>query len=135
MNTLAAKTQRIPPTRISQDGFQQLLHNQIRQGVYWLVEDEVNALAAMLERGESLPDYSGRIPHRKAKWRAQLKAIPPAMLPEKSRWASLIPWAKKVAREYGILAVMATGVATRRIKDEQMITVDGGAGPITILSG
>jgi pyruvate,water dikinase len=33
-----------------------------------------------------------------------------------------------VAREYGIPAVMATGVATRRIRDGQWITVDGGAG-------
>ncbi len=35
-----------------------------------------------------------------------------------------------VAREYGIPAVLATGVATRRIKDGQMITVDGTAGTV-----
>jgi len=33
-----------------------------------------------------------------------------------------------VAREYGIPAVMGTGVATRRIRDGQMVTVDGAAG-------
>ncbi len=33
-----------------------------------------------------------------------------------------------VAREYGIPAVMGTGVATRRIRSGQMITVDGDAG-------
>jgi pyruvate,water dikinase len=38
-----------------------------------------------------------------------------------------------VAREYGIPAVMGTGVATRRIKSGQMITVDGGAGVVTLL--
>jgi phosphohistidine swiveling domain-containing protein len=37
-----------------------------------------------------------------------------------------------VAREYGIPAVMGTGVATRRIKSGQMITVDGSAGTVTL---
>jgi len=38
-----------------------------------------------------------------------------------------------VAREYGIPAVMGTGVATRRIKSGQMITVDGASGIVIIL--
>jgi pyruvate,water dikinase len=37
-----------------------------------------------------------------------------------------------VAREYGIPAVMGTGVATRRIKNGQRITVDGVEGTVTI---
>jgi pyruvate,water dikinase len=37
-----------------------------------------------------------------------------------------------VAREYGIPAVMATGVATKRIHDGQSITVDGSAGTVTL---
>jgi rifampicin phosphotransferase len=37
-----------------------------------------------------------------------------------------------VAREYGIPAVVATGIATRRIMDGQTITVDGSAGTVTI---
>ena len=37
-----------------------------------------------------------------------------------------------VAREYGIPAVMGTGVATRRIQDGQIVTVDGGAGTVTL---
>ncbi len=37
-----------------------------------------------------------------------------------------------VAREFGIPAVMATGLATRRIRSGQMITVDGGAGIVEI---
>jgi len=37
-----------------------------------------------------------------------------------------------VAREYGIPAVMGTGVATRRIKSGQMITVDGSTGVVTL---
>lgn len=37
-----------------------------------------------------------------------------------------------VAREYGIPAVMATGVATRRIQNGQMVTVDGTIGKVTL---
>jgi phosphohistidine swiveling domain-containing protein len=37
-----------------------------------------------------------------------------------------------VAREYGIPAVLGTGVATRRIKSGQSITVDGNAGIVTL---
>jgi phosphohistidine swiveling domain-containing protein len=40
-----------------------------------------------------------------------------------------------VAREYGIPAVMGTGVATRRIHGGQMIMVDGEAGLVTVLEG
>jgi pyruvate,water dikinase len=38
-----------------------------------------------------------------------------------------------VAREYGIPAVMNTGIATRRIRDGQMVTVDGSSGVVTLL--
>jgi pyruvate,water dikinase len=38
-----------------------------------------------------------------------------------------------VAREYGIPAVLATGVATRRIQNGQIITVDGGAGTVSLI--
>jgi pyruvate,water dikinase len=37
-----------------------------------------------------------------------------------------------VAREYGIPAVLGTGVATRRIQSGQTITVDGGAGTVEL---
>jgi pyruvate,water dikinase len=37
-----------------------------------------------------------------------------------------------VAREYGIPAVMGTGVATRRIRSGQVITVDGGEGIVVL---
>jgi pyruvate,water dikinase len=40
-----------------------------------------------------------------------------------------------VAREYGIPAVMATGLATRRIRNGQVITVDGGAGVVLLSNG
>ena len=38
-----------------------------------------------------------------------------------------------VAREYGLPAVVGTGMATSRIKDGQRIRVDGGRGTVTIL--
>jgi pyruvate,water dikinase len=37
-----------------------------------------------------------------------------------------------VAREYGIPAVLGTGVATRRIRDGQLVTVNGDAGIVTL---
>ena len=37
-----------------------------------------------------------------------------------------------VAREYGIPAVLGTGVATQRIQSGQLITVDGGAGTVSL---
>jgi phosphohistidine swiveling domain-containing protein len=40
-----------------------------------------------------------------------------------------------VAREYGIPAVLGTGVATRRIQSGQSIRVDGDAGTVTLLDG
>ena len=38
-----------------------------------------------------------------------------------------------VAREYGIPAVLGTGVATQRIQSEKLIKVDGSAGVVTLL--
>jgi pyruvate,water dikinase len=37
-----------------------------------------------------------------------------------------------VAREFGIPAVLGTGVATRRIQTGQRITVDGSAGAVEL---
>jgi rifampicin phosphotransferase len=45
---------------------------------------------------------------------------------------SLAAHASLVAREYGIPAVVALGVATQRIRDGQTITVDGSAGLVEI---
>jgi pyruvate,water dikinase len=38
-----------------------------------------------------------------------------------------------VAREYGIPAVLGTGVATQRLVTGQQVLVDGDAGTVTIL--
>ncbi len=40
-----------------------------------------------------------------------------------------------VAREYGIPAVLGTGIATTRIRSGQTIRVDGDAGTVTLLDG
>jgi phosphoenolpyruvate-protein kinase (PTS system EI component) len=37
-----------------------------------------------------------------------------------------------VAREYGIRAVMGTGIAARRIRTGRTVTVDGDAGTVTL---
>ncbi|MFZ5902572.1 MAG: PEP/pyruvate-binding domain-containing protein [Chloroflexota bacterium] len=63
--------------------------------IYWLAEDEVSELASLLERGESLPGHSARIAARKAEWQEQKKLVPPAMLPETSVWAKMMPWGRK----------------------------------------
>ncbi len=46
---------------------------------------------------------------------------------------SILAHGSIVAREYGIPAVLGIGDATRRIKDGQMITIDGNRGTVTIL--
>lgn len=43
---------------------------------------------------------------------------------------TLAAHASLVAREYGIPAVVATGDATARLRDGQLVTVDGGAGTV-----
>jgi phosphohistidine swiveling domain-containing protein len=45
---------------------------------------------------------------------------------------TLAAHASLVAREYGIPAVVATGDATTRLRDGQVVTVDGGAGVVQI---
>jgi rifampicin phosphotransferase len=40
-----------------------------------------------------------------------------------------------IAREYGIPAVLATGDATRRVRDGDQVTVDGSGGVVTIVDG
>jgi pyruvate,water dikinase len=174
--------------------------------VYWLTENELATGAARLDQAQALESLSPLVAARKAEWRGQLKALPPAMLPEKSRWSKVLPWSEQrqagrlvlkgvgtgagkitapacvlfgpegfgsmkpgdvlvavtttpawtplfamasavvtdiggplshssiVAREYGIPAVMATGVATRRIHSGDLITVDGSAGTVTLIA-
>jgi pyruvate,water dikinase len=48
---------------------------------------------------------------------------------------SLAAHASLVAREYGIPAVVATGDATHRLCDGQVVTVDGGAGMVELVQG
>jgi rifampicin phosphotransferase len=47
---------------------------------------------------------------------------------------TLAAHASLVAREYGIPAVVGTGVATARLRDGQVVTVDGGAGLVMLVS-
>ena len=169
--------------------------------IYWLEAQELDTLAALLEKGETLKDHFADVERRKAKWEAMRHIIPPTTLPKVSwmsrffpsnegagntikgfaastgkvtaracvmlgpedfnkmqpgdvivagittpAWTPLFARASAivtdiggplshssiVAREYGIPAVLATGVGTRRIPDGQMITVDGGAGIVSL---
>ncbi len=172
--------------------------------IYWLEETEVNELVRAMEHGEPLPDLSSRIPERMATYHRQMRLNAPALMPETSIYARMIPWSKNlregqktisgqgtspgkvtatarvlfgpedfgqmrpgdvlvavtttpawtplftmasavvtdiggplshssiVAREFGIPAVMATGVATRLIQSGQVVTVDGAAGTVTL---
>jgi len=189
---------------LSELGRRFALHGAIEkyEDIYWLLEDEVNELVSLFERGGKLPDHMAHISERKARWHERMKLIPPAMLPETSIWGRMLPWNRNttgsvltgvassagrvtgtarvlfgpedfqkmkqgdvlvavtttpawtplftmasaivtdlggplshssiVAREYGIPAVVSTGIATRRVKDGQVITVDGGAGIVSL---
>ena len=66
-------------------------------------------------------------------------ATTPAWTPLFARFAGLVTdldgplaHASIVAREYGIPAVLGTGIATRRIHSAQIITVDGTLGRVTL---
>jgi pyruvate,water dikinase len=176
--------------------------------VYWLTRDELDRMAAALDRGEALEDIIDRIRERKAIWRAEKRVTPPPQLPPKDRvmgikaeaflgaaegnesgdritgfgaspgqvtaaacvlhgpddfdqmkpghvlvaaittpaWTPLFAMAAAVvtdvggalshgsivAREYQIPAVLGTGVATKRIRSGQTITVDGSQGIVRL---
>jgi pyruvate,water dikinase len=55
-----------------------------------LEEKEVQTLVSAIENKDTLPNYSDRIPRRKAEWQTALKIVPPVMLPEKSFWQRFI---------------------------------------------
>ncbi|NLF13038.1 MAG: phosphoenolpyruvate synthase [Anaerolineaceae bacterium] len=176
--------------------------------IYWLEREEVQRGSEALDRGQPLEDFSPRVRHRRAVWRAEKKATPPPQLPPKTRvmgvnagafqpvsaedqvgdslkgvaaspgqvtgtarvlhgpedfylmqpgdilvaeittpaWTPLFAMAAGVvtnvggplshgsivAREYGVPAVLGTGVATQRIRSGQTITVDGSAGIVIL---
>ncbi|MFB0534954.1 MAG: PEP/pyruvate-binding domain-containing protein, partial [Anaerolineae bacterium] len=171
------------------------------EDIYWLEAEEVDALAAALEKNEPLSSHAASVETRKANWQRARKTVPPTVLPENHllakmfspkkpqinllkgkgtsagqvtapacvlrgpddfgqmhpgdvlvavattpAWTPLFAMASAVvtdiggplshssilAREYGIPAVMATGVATRLIHTGQMITVDGTIGTVTL---
>jgi phosphohistidine swiveling domain-containing protein len=60
------------------------------QSIYWLEEAEVQESITALEAGQLLPDLNDRIPPRQAERQHCLKMTPPALLPEKSKWACVL---------------------------------------------
>ena len=179
--------------------------------IYWLEQEEVEALTAALERSDALASKTEAVSERKALWRGRKRLTPPPQLPPGKKymgfdteiflassqgstegnrlkgvptspgvvtapacvlhgpqdfdqmkagdilvagittpaWTPLFALAAGVvtdvggplshgsivAREYGIPAVMGTGVATRVILSGQIITVDGGTGVVTLVDG
>ncbi|MFN2269393.1 MAG: PEP-utilizing enzyme, partial [Anaerolineae bacterium] len=176
--------------------------------VFWLIEDEANQAAEVLDKGKTIPSFVASVQHRKEVWRTEKRATPPPVLPPKSKWMGLdlgmfvaaedaeqagdtikgagtspgrvtgvacvlhgpedfdqmqpgdilvakfttpawtplfaraaavvtdiggqLSHGSIVAREYGIPAVMGTGVATQRIQSGQTITVDGSIGEVVL---
>ena len=52
--------------------------------IYWLELNEVEALKALLEKGESLPSLAAQVEQRKIQWQRQDRAVVPSLLPEDS---------------------------------------------------
>jgi pyruvate,water dikinase len=89
---------------------------QSAEDIYWLKEAELADLAARLDGGEALPALCERVVSRKATWRQQLQAMPPIMLPQKSRLARMVPWSRtdqagNVLKGLGTSTGKATGPA------------------------
>jgi pyruvate,water dikinase len=48
---------------------------------------------------------------------------------------SIISHTSLIIREYGLPAIVGTGDATARLRDGQVVSVDGSAGEVRVLSG
>ena len=77
--------------------------------IFWLNEIEVKLLAADLDQGRELQDFSAKAPERKALWKAQMKLNPPAVLPLDSPFAKMIPWARQGENDREVRGVAASG--------------------------
>ena len=80
------------------------------EDIYWLEKSEVEELVDALTRGVPLPHMAERIPGRKKQWQDFLKAVPPVMLPEKTRWAKLLLHGEEGEKKGG--ATVLKGVGT-----------------------
>jgi len=60
------------------------------EDVYWLEESEVEAMAAALDGDGEAPELGDGVEKRKAEWQAALRASPPVMVPQRSRWLKLL---------------------------------------------
>ena len=76
--------------------------------IFWLNEIEVKLLAADLDQGRELQDFSAKAPERKALWKAQMKLNPPAVLPLDSPFAKMIPWARQSENDREVKGVAAS---------------------------
>lgn len=82
--------------------------------IYWLEESEVAAVIANLERGEPSPNMADRIGERKEHWQAELKIVPPLMLPEKSAWSRFFHGAEAETKD-GKVVLKGVGTSGGRV--------------------
>ncbi len=59
--------------------------------IYWLEAQEVEQLAAGLEKGAELPGLQAAVERRKAQWQMQRRISPPTTLPQKTWLARFFP--------------------------------------------
>jgi len=65
------------------------------QDIYWLKEAELIGLTKKKGADEKITDYGQIIAERKQTWKEQLRISPPAILPENSPFAKMVPWSRQ----------------------------------------
>jgi rifampicin phosphotransferase len=83
--------------------------------IYWLEAAEVEALASVLERGETPENHAGQVTLRKARWQIVRRATPPMSIPEKAWLTSLVihenPQGSRTLKGYAASAGVVTAPA------------------------
>lgn len=97
--------------------------------IYWLEVQELEAQAALLEKGEVLQDFSVQVESRKVKWQAMRRITPPNTLPEKT-WISKFYADNKqtgnVIKGFGASAGQVTGRACVMLGPEDFSKLQSG---------
>jgi len=81
------------------------------EDIYWLEKSEVEELVDALTCDVPLPYMADRIPERKKQWQDFLKAVPPVMLPEKTRWAKLLLHGEEGEKKGGTMVLKGVGTS------------------------
>jgi pyruvate,water dikinase len=65
------------------------------QDIYWLKADELEALTAKLDKGETLESHRAQISERKVEWQGYRKLTPPFALPKDAWFSIFFPHSKQ----------------------------------------